>query len=152
MTVEQFRSELICRLNHTYRYHGGYEVTDKTANNKYYPDLETFNVDDVYEIIDRISDGIDETDFLPDDQKASYIRHLKYDNVKYNNVKSNNESKPCRFCDYNSDKNVIFVDPLTGEYYYNHRTYNFDPVDGEWIYQKIYIDYCPWCGRKLAGD
>lgn len=152
MTLDQFRSELICRLNHTYRYRGGYEVTDKTVNNKFYSDIETFNVDDVYEIIDRISDGVDETDFLPDDQKASYIRHLKYDNVKYNNVEYKNKSEDdnsCLLCDYSSDKNVIFVDTLTDEYYYYHRTREFDKVDNDWVYEKIYISYCPWCGRKL---
>lgn len=49
MTTLEFRSELIHRLNNnTSRYHGG------TCNGKYFPEVETFDVDEVYEIIDRI--------------------------------------------------------------------------------------------------
>lgn len=49
MTTLEFRSELIHRLNNNVsRYHGG------TCNGEYFPEVETFDVDEVYEIIDRI--------------------------------------------------------------------------------------------------
>lgn len=49
MTTLEFRSELIHRLNNNAsRYHGG------ICNGKYFPEVETFDVDEVYEIIDRI--------------------------------------------------------------------------------------------------
>lgn len=49
MTTLEFRSELIHRLNNNAsRYRGG------TCNGKYFPEVETFDVDEVYEIIDRI--------------------------------------------------------------------------------------------------
>ena len=49
MTTLEFRSELIHRLNNNASsYHGG------ICNGKYFPEVETFDVDEVYEIIDRI--------------------------------------------------------------------------------------------------
>ena len=39
----------------------------------------------------------------------------------------------CRYCNYESDDNRIFIDPLTNEYYLD-------------------INYCPWCGRKLTKE
>lgn len=47
-STEYFRNELIKRLNNISRYHGG------ICNGKYFPEVETFDVDEVYEIIDRI--------------------------------------------------------------------------------------------------
>lgn len=49
MTTVEFRNELIDRLNNNAsRYHG------VICNGKYFPEVETFDVDEVYEIIDRI--------------------------------------------------------------------------------------------------
>lgn len=49
MTTLEFRSELIHRLNNNAsRYYGG------TCNGKYFPEVETFDVNEVYEIIDKI--------------------------------------------------------------------------------------------------
>jgi hypothetical protein len=43
VTTLEFRSELIHRLNNNAsRYHGG------TCNGKYFPEVETFDVDEVY--------------------------------------------------------------------------------------------------------
>ena len=39
----------------------------------------------------------------------------------------------CRYCNYESDDNRIFIDPLTNGYYLD-------------------INYCPWCGRKLTKE
>lgn len=47
-----FRNELIKRLN---------ENVNRYLNKKY-PQLEFFDVDEVYEIIDRVYDGISEDD------------------------------------------------------------------------------------------
>lgn len=49
VTTVEFRNELIDRLNNNAsRCHGG------ICNGKYFPEVETFDVDEVYEIIDRI--------------------------------------------------------------------------------------------------
>lgn len=55
MTGLEFRNELVKRLNESAsRYVGG------TCNGIKYPNVETFDVDEVYEIIDRVLDGIPE--------------------------------------------------------------------------------------------
>ncbi len=55
----------------------------------------------------------------------------------------------CRYCDYNSEANRIFIDPLDGEYYLDIETSEWDEYDDDYVHQREYIDYCPWCGRKL---
>ena len=55
MTGLEFRNELVRRLNeNTNRYVGG------ICNGYKYPEAELFEVDEVYEIIDRVLDGIPE--------------------------------------------------------------------------------------------
>ena len=55
MTALEFKNELIRRLNeNANRYHGG------ICDGKEFPEVETFDVDEVYEIIDRVYDGIPE--------------------------------------------------------------------------------------------
>lgn len=55
MTDLKFRNELVRRLNeNANRYVGG------TCNGHDYPEAELFEVDEVYEIIDRVLDGIPE--------------------------------------------------------------------------------------------
>ena len=57
MTAIEFMNELKNRLNNNAnRYSGG------ICNGKYFPDVETFDVDEVYEIIDRVYEGIPEDD------------------------------------------------------------------------------------------
>lgn len=56
----------------------------------------------------------------------------------------------CRYCDYNSEYNRIFIDPLDGEYYLDIETSEWDEYDAAYVHQREYIDYCPWCGRKLG--
>lgn len=55
MTGLEFRNELVKRLNNNAsRYIGS------TCKGKYYPETELFEVDEVYEIIERVLDGIPE--------------------------------------------------------------------------------------------
>ena len=55
MTDLKFRNELVRSLNeNANRYVGG------TCNGHEYPEAELFEVDEVYEIIDRVLDGIPE--------------------------------------------------------------------------------------------
>lgn len=55
MTALEFKNELIRRLNqNANRYHGG------TCNGKEYLNIETFDVDEVYEIIDRVYENVPE--------------------------------------------------------------------------------------------
>lgn len=55
----------------------------------------------------------------------------------------------CRYCDYNSEDNRIFIDTLDGEYYLDIETSEWDEYDDGYVHQREYIDYCPWCRRKL---
>ena len=55
MTILQFRNELIKRLNeNANRYYSGF------LNGNEFPNIETFDVDEVYEIIDRVYGNIQE--------------------------------------------------------------------------------------------
>ena len=57
MTGLEFRNELVRRLNqNANRYVGG------TCNGIFYPEVELFEVDEVYEIIDRVFNKIPEDD------------------------------------------------------------------------------------------
>lgn len=56
----------------------------------------------------------------------------------------------CRYCNYNSEDNRIFIDPLDGEYYLDIETSERDEYDDGYVHQREYIDHCPWCGRKLG--
>lgn len=49
MTTVEFRNELIDRLNNNVSHY-----RDGICSGKYFPKVETFDVDEVYEIIDRI--------------------------------------------------------------------------------------------------
>lgn len=56
----------------------------------------------------------------------------------------------CRYCDYDSPDNQIFETGLVAnDWYLDVQTAEYDPVDNDWIHQKVYINYCPWCGRDL---
>lgn len=55
----------------------------------------------------------------------------------------------CIYCDYTSNDCEIFIDPLDGEYYLDHETGEWDTYYDGYIHDRIYINYCPWCGRKL---
>lgn len=58
----------------------------------------------------------------------------------------------CNLCDENSYECEIFVEPLTGEYYLNHQTSQWDYYDDDFVCDRIYISYCPYCGRKLGDN
>ena len=57
----------------------------------------------------------------------------------------------CKYCDYNSDECCIFVDTLDWNYYYDYQTSEWDDYEDGYIHDKIYISYCPWCGRDLEN-
>lgn len=60
MTALEFRNELIKRLNqNANRYHGG-TCNGREYPNREYPNIETFDVDEVYEIIDRVYENVPE--------------------------------------------------------------------------------------------
>lgn len=56
----------------------------------------------------------------------------------------------CNRCDYDSPDNQIYVDTLTNEHYLDIETSEWDEYDDEFVHQREYISYCPWCGRKLG--
>ena len=54
----------------------------------------------------------------------------------------------CRCCDYNSSDCAIFQD-MVGEWYLDHQTGEWDIYEDEFVHDKIYINYCPFCGERL---
>ena len=57
MTGLEFRNELVKRLNNNAnRYVGG------TCNEHFYPEAELFEVDEIYEMIDRVLNEVPEDD------------------------------------------------------------------------------------------
>lgn len=49
-----------------------------------------------------------------------------------------------RFCDPKSKDCVIFTDPLDNQVYLEGRTSEWDDYDDDFVYDRIYIGYCPW--------
>lgn len=56
----------------------------------------------------------------------------------------------CKYCDGDSIENIIFINPLTNEWYIRLQTNEWDEYGDDFIYLKEYISYCPYCGRKLG--
>ena len=56
----------------------------------------------------------------------------------------------CNRCNYDSPDNQIYVDLLTNEWYLDITTSQWDEYDDDYVHQREYISYCPWCGRKLG--
>lgn len=56
----------------------------------------------------------------------------------------------CNRCNHDSPDSQICVDPLTNEHYLDIETSEWDEYDDGFVHQKIYILYCPWCGRELG--
>lgn len=54
----------------------------------------------------------------------------------------------CKDCCPNSFDNVIHYDENNIPYYL-HETMEWDDYNDGFVYDKIYINYCPWCGRAL---
>lgn len=65
-----------------------------------------------------------------------------------NNITSKNQNS-CEYCTPDESSCCIFIDPLTKDYFYHHTTGIWDDHADEFYYEQIYINYCPWCGRKL---
>lgn len=56
----------------------------------------------------------------------------------------------CLYCDPESDDCEIFIDPLTNDWYLDVETGEWDSYDDSFIHERVYyIQYCPYCGRKL---
>ena len=58
----------------------------------------------------------------------------------------------CKRCDYDSYDNCIYIDPLDNQWYMEIQTSEWSYYDDNFVYQRVYIDYCPWCGRKLKEE
>lgn len=58
----------------------------------------------------------------------------------------------CKYCDQHSNDCCIYTDPLTKEWYEDIETFEWDDYDDGYIHQKNYINYCPYCGRKLMEN
>lgn len=58
----------------------------------------------------------------------------------------------CNYCDTNSNECCIYTDPLSNDYYLDIETSEWDYYDDGFVHQREYINYCPWCGRKLVDE
>ena len=58
----------------------------------------------------------------------------------------------CKYCDQHSNDCCIYSDPLTKEWYKDIETLEWDDYDDGYVHQKNYINYCPYCGRKLMEN
>lgn len=58
----------------------------------------------------------------------------------------------CNYCDTNSNECCIYIDPLSNDYYLDIETSEWDEYDDGFVHHIEYINYCPWCGRKLADE
>lgn len=57
----------------------------------------------------------------------------------------------CKYCDSASNECEILFEPLTKEYFLDIQTSEWDAYNDDWVHQKKYISYCPWCGRDLEN-
>lgn len=57
----------------------------------------------------------------------------------------------CKYCDPASNECEVCFEPLTHEYFLDIQTSEWDAHNDDWVYQKEYISYCPWCGRDLEN-
>lgn len=58
----------------------------------------------------------------------------------------------CKYCDQHSNDCCIYFDSLTKEWYEDIETFEWDDYDDGYVHQKNYINYCPYCGRKLTEN
>lgn len=58
----------------------------------------------------------------------------------------------CNNCDINSNECCIYINPLSNDYYLDIEISERDGYDYGYIHHREYINYCPWCGRKLAVE
>lgn len=55
----------------------------------------------------------------------------------------------CKFCDYSSNDCEIYQNGF-GEWYLDHQTGEWDIYEDEYVHDRIYINYCPFCGERLG--
>lgn len=57
----------------------------------------------------------------------------------------------CKYCNEKSTLRCVFQD-MVGDWYLDVETAEWDDYDDEYVHQKVYISYCPFCGRKLGNE
>lgn len=58
----------------------------------------------------------------------------------------------CEYCDTNSDHCLVFYEQPTDEWYLDVQTEEWDSYDDDFVHQRVYINYCPYCGRSLYAQ
>lgn len=56
----------------------------------------------------------------------------------------------CKYCDGESNENRIWLDAISGDYYLELETSNWDNYEDGFEVIKEFINYCPYCGQRLA--
>lgn len=57
----------------------------------------------------------------------------------------------CDYCDIESDKCEVFhAFPYTDyDWYLVVKTHHWDAYNDDWFYDRVFINFCPYCGRDL---
>ncbi len=55
----------------------------------------------------------------------------------------------CEYCNPKSNECEVYFEPLTHEHFIDVKTFEWDYYYDDYVSQRVYISYCPWCGRKL---
>lgn len=45
-----------------------------------------------------------------------------------------------------------YYEPLTDEWYISIQTSEWDEYDDDFVYERFYIEYCPYCGKHLGKN
>lgn len=81
--------------------------------------------------------------------KLSEIAEYIVDNYPESNIAYNNDVIKGYRKEWYEES---LIDPLTNEYYLDIETMTWDSYDDDFFHDKKYINYCPWCGRKLTKE
>lgn len=89
-----------------------------------------------------------------------YIENKRDLNVQVNAIRFLNkliddgilvvENLMCERCNPDSYGNRIYLDDKTNKWYLDIETSDWDDYNDYFFHQREYIDFCPWCGRKLG--
>lgn len=61
----------------------------------------------------------------------------------------NIEQIGCDYCSPEGDNCHVYKDYISGDFYMEVKTNNWDTCSNDYEYVKVYINCCPMCGRKL---
>lgn len=135
-----------------------FDVDDEIACARFIGDVSTYSNIPVYEIERSktpngyalvVPHGFDTRELMK--KWEDYDVTLKKDELLFLDIIQ--KKNGCEYCDIDSDSCCIYINPLDNQYYLDIETNQWDEYDDGFVHYREYIDYCPYCGRKLkVGD